>query len=97
MENAITACMTLEHDRFIKVVAQCEEHVLSIMVQNSFDGNLKIKHGVLQSRKRISGPGIGLESMQMICKKYGGTMELQWDENTFTVLIILPIESPNEE
>jgi hypothetical protein len=35
--------------------------------------------------------------MQMICKKYGGTMELQWDENTFTVLIILPIESPNEE
>lgn len=97
MENAITACMTLEHDRFIKVVAQCEEHVLSIVVQNSFDGNLKMKHGVLQSRKRISGPGIGLESMQMICKKHGGTMELQWDENTFTVLIILPIESPNEE
>lgn len=96
MENAFTACMTLEKDRFITFVAQSEEHVLSMMVQNSFDGNLKIKHGALQSRKRVSGPGIGLESMQMICKKYGGTMELQWDDNTFTVLIILPVKSEEQ-
>ena len=97
MENAFTACMTLEKDRFITFVAQSEAHVLSMIVQNSFDGRLKIKHGALHSRKRISGPGIGLESMQMICKKYGGTMELQWDDNTFTVLIILPVESKSEE
>ena len=39
---------------------------------------------------------IGLESMQMICKRYGGTMELQWDDTTFTVLFILPAKAENE-
>ena len=93
MENAFTACMALKEDRHITFVAQSEDRVLSMMVQNSFDGKLKIKHGTLQSRKRVSGPGIGLESMQMICEKYGGTLELQWDDKTFTVLIILPVNN----
>lgn len=97
MENAFTACMTLEKDRFITFVAQSEAHVLSLMVQNSFDGKLKIKHGVLQSRKRVNGPGIGLDSMQLLCKKHGGTMEIQWDDHTFTVLIILPVKSGSGE
>ena len=96
IENAFAGCMTLEDNRFITFVAQSEQQVLSIMVQNSYDGNLKIKHGAIHSRKRVSGPGIGLESMQLICKRYGGTMELHWDDTTFTVLFILPAKAADE-
>lgn len=93
MENAFAGCMTLEQDRFVTFVAQSEPQVLSLMIQNSYDGKLKVKHGELQSRKRTRGPGIGISSMQMICKKYGGTMEMQWDDNCFTVLIVLPVQT----
>lgn len=96
IENAFAGCMTLEDNRFITFVAQSEQQVLSIMVQNSYDGNLKIKHGTIHSRKRVSGPGIGLESMQLICKRYGGAMELHWDDTTFTVLFILPAKAADE-
>lgn len=91
MENAFTACMTREDGRFVTFVAQTEDNVLSLMVQNSFDGVIDVKYGILQSRKRKSGPGIGISSMKQICEKYNGTMETQYDEETFTVLIILPL------
>ena len=93
MENAFAGCQTVEEGRFVTVVAQSEPQVLSLMIQNSFDGNLKIKHGELHSRKRTHGPGIGISSMKMICEKYGGTMEMQWDDHSFTVLIVLPVQS----
>lgn len=91
MENAFAGCMTVEQDRFVTFVAQTETNVLSMMVQNSFDGKLEIKHGEIQSRKRTSGPGIGIRSMKSICQQYGGTLETQWDDKTFTILILLPL------
>lgn len=93
MENAFAGCMTLEEDRFITFVAQSEPQVLSMMIQNSYDGKLRVKRGELQSRKRTQGPGVGISSMQMICKKHGGTMEMQWDDHCFTVLIVLPLQA----
>lgn len=96
MENAFAGCMTLEKDRFVTVVAQSEPMVLSLMIQNSFDGKLKIKRGEIHSRKRNQGPGIGLYSMRSICKKHGGTMEIQWDDHCFTVLIVLPVPPEGE-
>ena len=92
MENAFAGCQTVEENRYVTFVAQSEPQVLSLMIQNSFDGKLKIKQGELHSRKRAHGPGIGITSMKMICEKYGGTMEMQWDDHCFTVLIVLPVE-----
>jgi sensor histidine kinase regulating citrate/malate metabolism len=92
MENAFAGCKTVEQDRYVTFVSQSEPQVLSLMIQNSFDGKLKIKQGELHSRKRAHGPGIGISSMKMICEKYGGTMEMQWDDHSFTVLIVLPVE-----
>lgn len=96
MENAFAGCKTLKENRSVTVVAQSEPQVLSLMIQNTYNGQLKVKRGRLQSMKRSHGPGIGILSMQTICKKYGGTMEMQWDENTFTVLIILPAKMESD-
>lgn len=96
MENAFAGCKTLEENRNVTFVAQSEPQVLSLMIQNTYNGQLKVKRGQLQSLKRSQGPGIGILSMQTICKKYGGTMEMQWDESTFTVLIVLPAKMEND-
>ena len=59
------------------------------MVRNSFDGQVEERNGELLSRKRDHEPGVGIRSMREVCRRCGGTLEYQWDENTFTLLILL--------
>lgn len=91
LDNALTACMTIPEGRKIRVISHSEEQLLSIAVHNTFDGKIKRSRGGLLSFKRENGPGIGLSSMQSVCKRYGGSMETRWDEHSFTVMFVLPI------
>lgn len=90
LENALAGALTAENP-FIFVAAQSEEQVLSVLVQNSFDGVMEQEQDEILSRKRKKKPGIGLTSMREVCDRYGGSMEVKWNENTFTVMFILPL------
>lgn len=91
LDNAIAGCLTVETGRQIEMLSQSEPHVLSIVVRNTFDGKiLQSENGIL-SRKRKNRKGVGLASMQAICKQYGGSMDYTWDENNFTVVFVLPL------
>lgn len=94
LDNALNGCLTVSENRSISVISQAEEQTLSIVVQNSFDGEIKRNEDddILLSRKRGNKPGVGLKSMKAICSQYGGTLETKWDENTFTILLLLPIK-----
>lgn len=93
IDNALEGCLTVESERFISVIAETEEYVLSIVVHNSFDGKIVTRDDQILSRKRQHlQTGVGLSSMADICKKYGGTMDTSYDESTFTVLISLPLQ-----
>ncbi len=93
LDNAFTGCMNLpEKERKVTVVSQTEEHLLSIMIHNTFDGKMAIKDKTVLSRKRNEKrTGVGLMSMKEICEKYGGALEIKWDEKTFTGIMMLPI------
>lgn len=91
LDNAFTACSTLSSSKRVSLIAQSEENVLSIVIQNTFDGKMEIEKGVIYSRKRDKEEGVGLKSMREICEKYCGTIEIKWNEDKFTVLIMLPI------
>ena len=93
LDNALEGCMTVDRDRSISVIAEAEAQVLSIVVHNSFDGNVVKGDSGIHSRKReYSRPGVGLASMEAICLKYGGYMDISYDEHTFTLLISLPLK-----
>ena len=91
LDNALTACARVAGPRQIQIFAQTEARLLSIVVRNSFDGQVEERNGELLSRKRDHEPGVGIRSMREVCRRCGGTLEYQWDENTFTLLILLPI------
>jgi sensor histidine kinase YesM len=91
LDNAYTACLKVEEPRKISLISQSEENVLSIVVQNTFDGKMDVEKDVIFSRKRDKEQGIGLKSMKEICEKYQGNLEIQWDDEKFTILIMLPI------
>lgn len=90
LDNALTGCMTVEEDRKITVIGQSEAQMLSIVVRNTFDGEVQEEDNVLLSRKRHYEPGVGISSMKSVCSRYGGTMEVSWDDRFFTVIFMLP-------
>lgn len=91
LDNAVSGCLTIDEGRTISLVSQSEPQLLSIIVRNSFDGVIQEKNDRILSRKREGRTGVGLVSMEEICSCYGGSMSTQWDENSFTVMFILPL------
>lgn len=92
LDNALAGCLTVPKNRSISLVSSKEEGLLSIMVHNSFDGKIEKDGDAFLSRKRDKVPGVGMHSMQTICKRYGGTMQTSWDEDTFSVIFLLPVQ-----
>lgn len=91
LDNALAGCLTIPKNRSIQLICQSEKQVLSILVRNTFDGNIIQTNGEFQSRKQEGRIGVGMHSMQLVCSRYGGTMETVWDENHFTIMFLLPI------
>ena len=52
LENAFEACAAVETNRFVTITAEHNGHLLTIMVQNSFDGEIKVVKDTILSRKR---------------------------------------------
>lgn len=93
LDNAYTACKDLDDNRKISLLSQSENQLLTIIVQNTFDGSVNATNdGQLISRKRGDRTGVGMLSMKSVCDRYDGTMEKYWDGNTFTVMFMLPIK-----
>lgn len=86
LDNAFVGCLTTKGERFVSLFARKESGALTIMVQNSFDGIVNKKENQILSRKRKDEAGIGLSSMEAICRKYGGEMEIRWEDNVFSVM-----------
>lgn len=91
LDNALTACQTIPEGRFVRVTALSEPQLLSILIQNSFDGVINEQEDTILSRKRQNRTGVGLRSMDMVCQNYGGMIDRSWDEGTFTLCIHLPL------
>ena len=90
LENALTGCLTIEAGRQIRLISQQEEDLLSILVTNTFDGEVRISDELFLSRKRDNAPGLGMESMREICTRCGGAMQTKWTQDRFTVLFLFP-------
>lgn len=90
LDNAITGCLTAKGKRFINVSSKSEGNMLAIMVSNSFDGVVKnTPKGNILSRKRDDREGVGITSIRTVCKKYGGNLKIDYDNNTFTCMMLL--------
>ena len=89
LDNAMTATMKLESDRFVSVQSNVSGNVLAVTVKNSYDGVVVEKKGKIMSTKRENRVGVGLLSIKSVCQKYGGDMQVNHDENTFSVMMLL--------
>jgi signal transduction histidine kinase len=65
--------------------------VLHILIENSFDGELNRKDGILISRKSEEH-GFGLENVKRIVKKYNGDIVISADNKLFSVGIVMYVQ-----
>lgn len=92
LDNAIEACMKVEQDkRRISVKARCMENgYFSYEISNSKNQEIQVEEGHYKTWKRnTKSHGIGIENVRDVVKRYRGTMEISYDENTFCVLILI--------
>lgn len=82
LDNAITACdSTAACEKWIDIKARQNKGFFLIDIMNSYDKTAKSK----------KGSGIGLQTIKMVCEKYGGTMNIEKGENAFILTILLSL------
>lgn len=89
LDNAYTACCQVKGERFIQLAFQQRDGLLTITVQNSYDGVILTDGETILSRKREHAEGVGLSSMEHICEKYGGDMKIGYEGTVFSVMMLL--------
>ncbi|MEF9955205.1 MAG: GHKL domain-containing protein [Clostridium sp.] len=91
LENAFEACarMEPEAEKTISLMAKPVGSGLAIIIDNTFDGQVHKENDVYLSDKREHSVGIGIESVKIIAKKYGGTVSFETKENIFMTSIRL--------
>jgi sensor histidine kinase regulating citrate/malate metabolism len=73
LENAVEACGRMDGGaRFIRLHSALEYGVLTIAMDNSFDGKAAVRDGIFFSSKRVDAPGIGLNSIRAVARAYQG-------------------------
>jgi signal transduction histidine kinase len=95
LENAIEACAYVEaHKRFIKMRTSVSNKRLTLVMDNSYDGQLDVRDGQFYSRKR-PGLGIGMQSIRTEIKKYAGTLDHETADGVFKTSLYMKLEQPS--
>ncbi len=90
LENALEASMRTDKSRRMTEVELYihSGRLLLIRVENTFDGEIGEKDGILQSSKR-KGNGIGIQSVRRIAEKNGGDSSFVYENGKFTAKVML--------
>ena len=95
LENAFEAVRLLNdpEKRNISLLIRRVANMASIHIENYFEGEITYdSYGNLMSSKMDKeSHGYGVRSMRQIVEKYGGTMTISVDEQTFAVNMLIPI------
>lgn len=92
LDNAIESVSALadEEKRVISVRVENRGEMIHILVENYFQGTVKMVGGQpVTSKKDKENHGFGIKSMQMIAKKYGGHIRIFTENQLFSLQILL--------
>lgn len=85
LENAFEACRRIDGRRFIRIQARWMEDHLMMMVENSYNGQIKQSGGKILSSKKDGG--LGMLSIRRILSHPGDEFDVDYDGKTFTAMV----------
>ena len=92
LSNAIESVERVpdEEKRCVNVIVRNANGLLTIHVENYFEGTLELKNGLPVTDKDSNYHGYGMRSMARIAEKYGGELTVSVSGNKFNLDIVLP-------
>jgi signal transduction histidine kinase len=86
-DNALEACSAMPEgsDKFIKLSVTKRDPYFVICISNSKSGETVTANGKIRTTKTENGHGYGLWTVERIVNAYDGMINIEHDENTFTV------------
>ncbi len=98
LDNAIECCVEEGKDgneaQLIKLAVYKNNGLIIIKCENSFTGVLKISNGeLLTTKKEKANHGYGVKSIKTVVAKYGGTVSYKTEDGTFTLCIVIPVQT----
>ena len=85
LENALEACRRLTGPRFILVQARWLDDHLMMLVENSYNGQIKKNGSRILSSKRDGG--LGILSIKRILNQPGDEFDVDYNDTTFTAMV----------
>ena len=97
IDNAIEAVSQLdEKKRVIGFKVRAVENLLSVNVHNYYEKPITFVGGIPQTTKADKKyHGYGMKSIQYICRKYGGDLSINAENNVFNINILFSLD-PND-
>lgn len=88
LENAIETAIKTER-KYLKIHIKLKQSVLYINVENSFNGEVKLKEQkIVTSKKNTKEHGIGLDSVKRMVDEMNGMLDLRWKNDIFCVNVM---------
>jgi hypothetical protein len=100
MDNAIENVkqITPSEKRLIKLAIFNQDNLLIIKIDNYYTNTLNRQGGMFVSTKKDQfNHGYGIKSIRNIVEKYGGSLNINTDNNWFTLMMLIPIHGLAEE
>lgn len=85
LENSLEACRRLSGPRYILIQARWLEDHLMMLVENSYNGQIKKSEGRILSSKKDGG--LGILSIRRILSQPGDEFDVDYNDNTFTAMV----------
>lgn len=91
LDNAIEACEKVEtKKRTIQLKARADKGFLSFYLMNTKSDSIIEKSGkIISTKTNKQYHGFGIQNIREIVYKYDGNLEIKYDENSFTVQILM--------
>lgn len=94
LDNSITALHQLKGNGHILVSITIRFGVLIILIENSFNGNLKLENGKYHTTKHLgANHGFGLNNVRNVVERLNGELEIYHSSDVFSVEITIPLEN----
>lgn len=94
LSNAIESVSEIqdEEKRCISLNVRSEKGMLSIHVENYYQGNIEFENGLPKTKRDQAWHGFGMKSMALIASKYSGSLTTTAIGDIFYLDVILPVK-----
>ncbi|MEE0913765.1 MAG: GHKL domain-containing protein [Ruminococcus sp.] len=91
LDNAIEACRQVKkHNKVVKIKIQENANTVHICISNPVDKPVKIVNNRISTTKADKiNHGLGLYSINKSVEKYNGSVNIECDNNVFSINILL--------